>query len=253
MKKITLIALLAAFTSINTFAQDTPATPTTPAPQESPALRMGLSVSPMFSWFAMDVDDSYVKTDGSRFNIQYGLHIDKRLGGNPNYFLSTGIFVMNTGGTLRYKLPEQEVDGELVSPTRISDLRFNYINIPATIMLRTNDIGYSTYFARVGIDNGFNIAASQDYLDVDTDEEFEKEDAEDLIALYRAALHIELGMEYNFSGNSRLMVSAEWNNGLNNIFSDDFNVVALDGSSPTETKRVKARSHAIMLRVGVYF
>ncbi len=256
MKKIALIALLAAITSTSSFGQDTPTTPPpapAPAAQQQPALRMGLSVSPVFSWFDLDISEVYAKTDGSRFNIQYGLHIDKQLGGNPNYYMSTGIFVLNSGGTIQYGNLEDN-DTTNTKTVRTSDFRFNYINIPLTIMLRTNDIGYMTYFARVGIDSGFNINASQDYSEVKDGQtiKVEKEDASDFVNLYRAALHIELGTEYNFSGNSRLMVSLEWNNGLNNIFNDDFKAAPIEGPSKDLIK-VKGSSNAIMLRVGVYF
>lgn len=256
MKKIALIALLAAITTTSSFSQTTPTTsdpvvaPNTS--ESSPALRMGLSVSPMISWFSMDMDEDFVETDGVRFNIQYGLHIDKRLGSNPNYYLSTGIFVMNTGGTLEYGYVNE--DG--VKSDRISEFRFNYINVPVALMLRTNDVGYMTYFARVGFDNGFNIKASQDYTDEvvgspETTTE-EKEDAGDYVNLYRAALHLELGVEYKLTGNTRLTISAEWNNGLNNVFNNDFKVATLGTTSIAE-KSVQGTSNAIMLRAGVYF
>jgi hypothetical protein len=257
MKKIALIALLAAITSTSSFSQNTPTTSDpVVAPNTSnstPALRMGLSVSPILSWFSMDIDETFVQTDGVRFNIQYGLHIDKRLGSNPNYYLSTGVFVMNTGGKLVYG----QVDSETGTKSVItSDFRFNYINVPVALMLRTNDIGYMTYFARVGFDSGFNIKASQDY----TEQEYgstetttqEKEDASDYVNLYRAALHLELGIEYKLSGNTRLMISAEWNNGLNNVFNNDFEVATIQGPS-TELKTVQGTSNAILLRAGVYF
>lgn len=251
MKKLALIALLATITATSSIAQNTTGT-TPPVNEQTPSLRMGLSVSPALSWFTLDIDEAYIKKDGARFNIQYGLHIDKRLGSNPNYFLSTGIFVLNSGGTLRYG--QVDSDSLATKYESTSDFRFNYINIPLTLMLRTNEIGYMTYFARVGIDNGFNIKASQDLTETRGGSEttFEKEDAEDFVSLYRAALHIELGVEYNFSGNSRMMISAEWNNGLNNVFNKDFKVAHLTGPS-TELKRVKGSSNAFMVKVGVYF
>lgn len=257
MKKIALIALLAAITTTTSFGQDTTTTSdpvVSPSTTNStPALRMGLSVSPMLSWFTMDIDEAYIQTDGVRFNIQYGLHIDKRLGSNPNYFLSTGIFVMNTGGSLTYGHVDSET-GEKFK--RTSDFRFNYINIPIALMLRTNDIGYMTYFARVGFDNGFTIKTAQDYTDQafgSTETvKYEKEAADDFVTLYRIALHLELGVEYKLTGNTRLMISLEWNNGLNNVFDKEFEVAQLTGPS-TDLKRVKGTSNAVMLRAGVYF
>ncbi len=260
MKKIAALALLALFGIESSIGQDaTPTTPPTPATtsSNSPSLRMGISVSPVFSWFGVEDGIDFAVSDGTRFNVQYGLHIDKRLGGNPNYFLSTGVFVTNMGGSMRYSMAVQQDNGNYTIQEYTSDFRFNYISVPVNLMLRTNEIGYMTYFARVGFDAGFNIKANHDYTITGSNETFENEDASDFVDLFRAGLHVEGGMEYNFSGNTRLMVGIEWNNGLNNIFNDDFDVVRSnineDPSTAPDTKKVKAQLNAIKLNVGVYF
>ncbi len=264
MKKIAAIAFLALFGMGYSFGQDTTYTPPpTPAvaSTDSPSLRMGLSVSPVFSWFGIEDGIDFAASDGTRFNVQYGLHIDKRLGGNPNYYLSTGVFVTNMGGSMRYTQAVLDDDDNGSSEYQIqevvSDFRFNYISVPVNLMLRTNEIGYMTYFARVGFDAGFNIEANHDYTITGSNETFENEDASELVDLFRAGLHVEGGMEYNFSGNTRLMVGIEWNNGLNNVFNKDFNVVRdnniEDPTTEPDTKKVKGQLNAIKLNVGIYF
>lgn len=265
MKKIALIvSFLTICIAFELNAQDSLAV--AQQEQHSPKLRMGLSVSPLVSWFSTDGDGGQVATDGSRFNIKYGLHIDTRLGGNQNYYFSTGIFVMNTGGKLTHQYFNNAPGSDtLQSTVRASTYRFNYVNIPITMMLRTNEIGYLTYFARVGFDAGFNIKATADYEDRFADGQVvsaEDEDASDFVGLFRAGLHIEGGIEYNFSGTSRFLVSLEWNNGLNNIFNSDYKLPVVDdqggldyddGGNVITDRKVKGSSSLIMLNLGVYF
>jgi len=262
MKKIALLIASISLCLTTVKAQEMEETP---VQQESQKLRMGLSVSPLLSWFSTDGDAGQVTTNGTRFNIKYGLHIDTRLGSNPNYYFSTGLFVLNTGGTLTHDyFREIPGTGNLQATERTASYRFNYVNVPITMMLRTNEIGYLTYFARVGFDAGFNIKATADFEDEFNGEviSIEDEDASDFAGLFRAGLHIEGGFEYNFSGNSRFVISLEWNNGLNNIFDSDYKLPVLDGSGDltfddnneviTE-RRVKGSNNNIMLNLGVYF
>lgn len=216
---------------------------------QNPKFRMGLSFSGVVSWFAPNGGDDFVNPDGARFNIGYGLHTDFGLGTNHNYYFSTGIFALNTGGTLVYNYKNEA--GKIA--VRTIDYRFNYINIPLTVMLRTNEIGYIVYFARVGIDNGLefkSIYNSKDLMPDGTVLSKEKEDSPNFGVLYRAGLHIEGGAEFNLTGTTNFFVALEWNNGLTNVFSKDAKAVSSESS---DLERIKATSNLIKLNVGVYF
>lgn len=120
------------------------------------------------------------------------------------------------------------------------------------MMLRTNEIGYTVYYARVGVDNGINIKSVYNSKDVRPDGSTlarEDENSPDYSSLYRAALHIELGAEFNVTGTTNLFVGLTWNNGLNNVFSKDAEAVNTDGT----LKAIKGNSNALMLTVGAYF
>jgi hypothetical protein len=250
MKNIFLSALLLLSTSLVSLAQDTTlANPPSPAQinNPNPLLRMGLSFSPLLGFFSPDGDPDLISGDGARFTIKYGLHIDMRLSANPNYYFSTGIFLLNTGGKMNHlRLNES---GDVVE--RNGTYRFNYVNLPATFMLRTNEIGYIRYFGRVGVDLGFNIQANVDYRDesmvdnVATTVTKDEDDFSDNVNLFRGALHFEAGFEYNVGGTTNLFLSLEWNNGLNNVFHKDY--------KDSEGARVKAVSNFVSLNAGVYF
>ncbi len=250
MKKIALLLTVSLICSSAVFAQPTETTPE--GLTKNPKFRMGLSFSTVASWLSPDGNDNFVDPDGIRFNIGYGLHTDFGLGTNQNYYFSTGIFVLNTGGTLKYEIKNPN-DLSLGNADRTIDYRFNYVNIPLTMMMRTNEVGYTVYYARVGVDNGFNIKSSydsQDKLPDGTVLSTENDDDPDFASLYRVALHIEAGAEFNITGTTNLFVGIVWNNGLNNIFSDDAKAV---NPETQDLKVIKGTSNALMLNVGVYF
>lgn len=250
MKKLALsilcLSIILSFSAQTSFAQDTPTGSKIP-----PKFRMGLSASPVFSWYNPNADESFAEPDGPRFNIKYGLHMDFRLGQSMNYYFSTGLFVLNTGGSITH--PFYGEDGGV--GTQTFDHRANYLNIPLTMMMRTNEIGYMTYFARVGFDAGLNINTSYDRtvnIGSTTNKE-EVVDGPDYSNLFRAGLHIEGGLEYNLTGNTNLFFSVEWNNGLNNVFTKDYRVRRNMVETQEDGRRIKANNNAIILNVGIYF
>ncbi len=225
-------------------------------------LRMAISAAPVVSWFAPDGEANRVQGDGARFSIKYGLHMDFKIGGNDNYFLSTGLFMVNTGGTLDRDAAASRLDGDqfLLELTRRNvDYRINYLTIPLNFKLMTNEVGYNRYFARVGFDLGLAVNSRFDSEDAFSNPAAtvsrENASGEDFTRFYRTALHIEGGFEYNIGGNTNLMVSLEWNNGLNNVFTRDkrFPTVSEEAGVRETGDRVQSVINYIALNLGVYF
>lgn len=251
-------------------------TPQTPAPgnnssssQNGQSVRLGLAFSPVLSWYSASGDAGTIEPDGTRFNVAVGLNVDLRIAQNNNYYFSTGLFLLNTGGTLKHDF-FNVVDDQIFRTERTLDFRTNYVNIPLTVMLRTNEIGYMRYFGRVGFDAGVNTKSTYDFsdvrIDVDENQEFsvEDEDASDLTALFRLGLRFEAGFEYNLGGATNLYATASYNHGLNNVFTDDYRLPQLDENTgellinaetglPENGRRVKANNNLFMLTVGIYF
>jgi hypothetical protein len=260
MKNVAIGVILMMCSALTIQAQDTPPAKQ-PLPQEvlddpNPALRMGLSLSPLISWFSTEGDPSIVYGDGVRFGVQYGLHMDFRLGSNPNYYFATGLFLLQTGGTISHPFALEGTPN--IAVDRSALFRLNYVNIPLNMMLRTNEIGYIRYFARVGFDVGFKVKANMDITDVvggnEPDRTRVKADANDITNLFRTALHLEAGIEYNMGGSTRMLFSAEWNNGLNNVFNSDYRQLTVNESGAiVEGDRIRAITNVLALKVGVYF
>jgi opacity protein-like surface antigen len=68
--------------------------------------------------------------------------------------------------------------------------------------------------------------------------ELENEDIQDDIKIYKASLIVAAGMEYNFSGNTSLLVAVTYNNGFTDIL---------------KSKDVKAMANYLELTVGIFF
>ncbi len=269
MKKTLSIGLVTFLTNTALIAQE-PVTPaavpppvqvqTTPAPVTEPSLRLGIAASPVLSWFSPDGDPNRISGNGVRFSANYGLSMAFRLGANPNYFFSTGLFLMHTGGTLNHDFATVFPNETALSLSeRETFFRLNYLNVPLTFLMSTNEVGYIKYFARVGFDLGFNIKANADIIDnnpvSNVSIALNQEDVGDNINLFRTALHIELGFRYNFTGNTDLSISAEWNNGLNNVFSKDYRLPTTDANGVTSLtgSRIKSVTNVVALNVIVYF
>ncbi|MGB6036615.1 MAG: outer membrane beta-barrel protein, partial [Cryomorphaceae bacterium] len=211
-----------------------------------------------------------VQPDGTRLNIAFGLNTDFRIGDNSQYYFSTGLFLLNTGGTLTHDYFIQNDDGSFSLTERTSDFRINYVNIPVTIMLRTQEIGYTRYFGRVGFDAGVSTKSTYDYEDLRLSDEqtfsSEDDDSSDLTSLFRFGLRVEAGFEYNVGGSTNLFVTAAYNHGLNNVFTDEYELptgetvgeterLAIDPNSgePFLDREVKASTNMFTVTIGAYF
>lgn len=239
MKKTTLLFTILAF-SFATYAQN--------------GFQLGLQVSPNFSWIKPDSDGT--ESDGIKFGFNYGLIGDFNIA--DNYAVSTGLFLTNYGGKINY--PDiQEVGGIGALQGRTeADIRTKYIEIPLTLKLKTNEIGYMKYFGQFGFGFGYNFESTADTKfnspggstiseeDVDFDDE---------INSLRVGLIVGLGAEYNLSGNTSLLFGVTFNNGFTNILSKDTYPEDQNGDAMGNEKNAnfKAINNSILLNVGVLF
>lgn len=211
-------------------------------------VRFGLKFSPNLSWAKPDAQDT--ENSGSRFGYSFGLLIDVPIGSNENYAFSTGLLLNNTGG--KYTAPYTYSNGDTLNPILTTEdvettLKLRYIEVPLTIKLKTNEIGYITYFGQIGFGTAFNIRAKADVETIDASGELsliEDEDYGDLTNLFKASLIVGGGMEFNISGDTRLMAGVQYNGGFTN---------ALDGVKDAEGKDVKVSQNYVELSIGVYF
>lgn len=214
MKKTTVLFALALF-SLATFAQDK-------------GFQLGFNVSPNLSWIKPNSDN--LERDGLKFGFNFGLMADFNFA--ENYSFSTGINLVNAGGKIM-RPDIQTFNDNNGSPVMgygktTADIRLKYVEVPLTLKLKTNEIGYMKYFAQFGLGIGVNYDAT-------ADEEFtytanngntatlsnDDVNYDDEINLLRTSLIVGIGAEYNLSGNTSLVLGITFNNGFTNVFSED--------------------------------
>ncbi|MFI5218900.1 MAG: porin family protein [Bacteroidia bacterium] len=198
-------------------------------------LHFGLGVTPSMAWLHPGSDD--IEGDGSKFGFNYGLITEFAI--TENYAFATGITIDSKGGKLRTKdeipftIPP---DTNLITDFVYYDFNLRYIDVPLTLKMKTNQIGSIRYYGQFGLAPGFLIGAKGTFKGGQTlikDDVDVKDDVNNI----NVSLVIGLGLEYNLSGNTNLLVGIVYKNGFSDV---------IDSSS-------KANVNSLGLNIGVLF
>ena len=213
MKKLLIIASF-ILVSISIFAQ------------EEPAFHFGVKASPSLAWLRSDTKG--YASDGSKFGFSYGLITDFNFA--SKYAFSTGIDITYRGG--KFKTVQElktKVNEDSVISTSASYV-LQYLEIPITLKLKTNEIGSVTYYVQVGVAPGINIRARKNYASTTqttvlgtqytTTAEENKLDAQNEINSLNLSMIIGGGVEYTLSGQTVLVGGIQFNNGFLDVFDD---------------------------------
>ena len=120
MKRILVMALLlVAFTSA-----------------DAQKVGLGLTAAPGIAWLKPDTEG--LEGDGSKVAFSYGIIFDYNF--TDNYALASGIEVAYNGGKIINRDTSTSLTGE------ITTFKLQYIEVPITLKMKTNEIGYITYF-----------------------------------------------------------------------------------------------------------
>lgn len=220
------------------------------------SFRLGLNFAPSLAWLKPDVKDDVGKdiytTKGIKLGFSYGLAGEFAFG--DNYSFSTGLFLTTNGGGLEYPDSISVIkDSSLHSVTTIRKHNLQYVEIPLTLKLKTNEIGYITYYGKFGIGTAFLVKARADDESegptLTSSQTFEDIDIRDEINFFRASLIIGAGLEYSLGGNTSFIASIIYNNGFTNVFQKDIKSMTIDG----EKQKVQAKSTYIALNLGLLF
>lgn len=180
--------------------------------------RFGLTASPVFDW--LKIDGTTFSNDGLKIGFQYGLLLDQTIGNVERYAFSTG-FIINYVG--------ESFSGTDSNGTTLNVVpRVQYIEIPLTIKLRTNEINYITYYGLFGFTPGFNIKARGDF-NVDPDpanisvQDINLRDDNMFDVKYNLInlnLTLGVGLEYAMSENTAIIGGLFFQNGFTNVIND---------------------------------
>ena len=207
------------------------------------AYHFGIKVAPSLAWLRSDTKG--YDSDGSIFGFSYGLITDFNFA--DRYAFSTGIDITYRGG--KFKTVEQlkTVLNEDSVISTSSTYKLQYIEIPVTLKLKTNEIGSITYYAQVGFAPGINIRARESYessiqrtvagTTFNTSLEESNIDVSGKINSFNLSMIIGLGFEYTLSGSTALVGGIQFNNGFIDTFDNE----------------AKVNSNYIALTLGVLF
>ncbi len=214
---------------------------TLPAISQDSGVRFGLTLSPQVSW--MSSGDNGLEGNGSYFGFTYGLLMDVLI--PTNYAFATGLLVSYDGGKLTYTDDTEfnTFPGVVYPGGTNVDYRIQYIEIPLSMKLRTNQIGYITYFGQFGLQGGIEVRSRADIesyssgvSQTQTKVSFGKD-----VTPGNFGLLIGGGLEYELTGNTALLLALQFNNGFIDVT-----------DNPKDYKTSSTLSH-FRLQLGVYF
>lgn len=269
MKKLLLLMLIVGST-FESFAQD-PAV----GPKTRKKFRIGFNLSPSIDFFQPNTDG--VDLDKVRAKFGYGMMGEYAF--TNNYAIAFGLEHKMAGASLdfgadadvRYIAQPDSVENRLLTRT----YRYDYVNLPITLKLMTNEIGYFTYFGQFGVDISV-LASSRTKDDLQqlikagtdsTEAEFAPAVETDFTGRYDQSMFINVklrigaGFEWNFSGNTSLVASISYHNGFIDLMRDPDNgkveneegLFQYDENRSRVPFEMSANLHHVALNVGILF
>ncbi len=202
----------------------------------SQGLRLGFVASPQLSWMSSDINK--VKTDGNRFGFDFGLNADVFFA--KNYALATGLTINNTGGKLNYSDPVSLKASDSVynfAEGTTIDYKLQYIKLPVSIKLKTNQIGYFTYYGRFGLTPQILIGAKADVSSHDISDV----NIIDEITFFNLAYNVGAGLEYAVGGSTAITFGVIYTKGF------------IDVTKNNNNANDKAVINSVTFKLGVLF
>lgn len=238
--------------------------PVAKLPDDDRTFRIGLQFSSNLSWFKSNTDG--YSSEGSKMGFAYGLSFEYFL--NNNYLISSGVSIQNAVGKLAYR--DVYSDGSRTYSSEVtSTYKPKYIEIPLLLKLRTNEIGYFTYYGLFGVKTGFNFKSSAESVHTyrltnwlfDSKSTVSSSDASEHLNWINMALTIGGGIEYNISGNTSLILGVTFNNGFINqldtkvaVLDNNGNtMIGGDGTAVYSEKDASANLNYLALNLGIFF
>ncbi|MCB9203339.1 MAG: outer membrane beta-barrel protein [Flavobacteriales bacterium] len=244
-------------------------------PKMRKKFRIGFNLQPAVDFFQPNTDG--VDLDKAKAKFGYGMMAEYAF--TNNYALAFGLEHKMAGASLdfgadadvRYLAQPDSLENRLLTRT----YRYDYVNLPITLKLMTNEIGYFTYFGQFGVD--ISVLASsrakdnlQQLIKAATDSteaEFAPAVETDFTGRYDQSMFINVklrigaGFEWNFSGNTSLVASISYHNGFIDLMRDpdagkvqnDEGLYRYDENRNKVPFEMNANLHHVALNVGILF
>lgn len=196
MRKLILILIIGLFLPVFTKAQDQ-------------KFHFGFKITPSLAW--IKPDQKGIEREGYRLGFAYGVQTEFRL--SDNYTFATGAQMAYRGGNLKVDGGKDSLGNNL--PDSKFTFRIQYVEIPLTIKMKTNQFNKIRYYGQFGFSPGMRIRA---FMDTDVED---KIDAKDETNFLNVNMIIAAGLEYEISGSTVAFGGIEFNNGFVDIIDGD--------------------------------
>ena len=190
-------------------------------------MKFSVHADPQFAWFSSD-DDS-ISPDGSICHLQAGLQMENYF--RENYAFYVGFGINNLGGNLNYLKSEDYIknDDDTITITGGQSVKMNlqYLDIPLGLKLKTEELGYATFFLQIGFNPMININARV----TSEDESLDKVSIKESIHIFNLGYHVGAGVEYRLGGSTSLIGGIRWVSGFTNVTKQDGANISLNAIS----------------------
>ncbi len=201
MKRIVfLLAIISGFTHI-----------------QAQGFNIGVYTEPQVAWLTSD--EGSVIPSGSVINLNTGLEFDFFF--MRNYAFTVALNLNNQGGKMHYTDSVQFTQTNTtleVPPNNILKHNFQYVGVPIGLKLKTEEMGYTTFYIHGGLNPLFNTRATTSSEDLGFVRENIKPETNSFSMNYFA----EIGVEYRLAGNTAVVGGIKWSAGFNDVTKNDF-------------------------------
>ena len=229
--------------------------------QNTKKFSIGFKVSPNFSW--SKVVDGPMKSNGLGLGFSYGLSMDYNVLGSDNYWLNGDLMISTIPTKVQMSTDfKRDANNNKVYKDVTYDYALQYIQIPLSFKLKTDDIGGMRYYLNAGLGLSFLLGAQAsaasgngtDFYDGDGITHHDPNDTTtskyDFVATgatkeylddingSRVSMIIGAGGEYPVSANMKMVFGLKLDNGFTDIIKSDL---------------VNARNNYLSLQLGLMF
>jgi hypothetical protein len=186
---------------------------------------------PQVGWFSPNSKN--LEAAGSMIGFNGGLNFDNYFA--ENYAFSTGIGINNINGKVKY-LESSVMEGidstYAIQNGDVVEYHMQYINIPIGLKFKTIEIGYTRFFAHLGMDANISIRAKANLPHE------ANIDAANEMHWYNLGYYIGGGLEYSIGGTTAIVAGLTYKNGFLDV---------------TQKENLKLTTGNLSLRLGILF
>ena len=175
--------------------------------------RISIEANPQLIWLASDMDN--IEKEGLMAGMKAGLILDFFFA--ERYAFSTGLVFENLGGRISYKEDLNfDISGTpyLVAEGVEVKQRLQYFGIPIGLKLKTQEIGYSTFYINPGITPMVNISSKAQGGNIPKKSDFSNESK-----LLNVNYFVSGGMEYSLGGSTSVFGGLGYSGGFLDVYS----------------------------------